>query len=266
MSFMNRLEWKRRCGHAWRAIHSHSAPRSLVLLYHSFGRSPWAVSPADFAAQMQYLSEHADVVRLAQLVTQLPGGRTRCAITFDDGYESVFQIALPILRQFGFPATLYLTTDAIGESANHSSDDFRGLYPRDRMLNWNQARALVDGGVSIGSHLMDHCAVTELGPQQAGAQLSGSRQKIEQRLGIPCQDFSYPWGRYHRASLDWVRAAGYQTAVTGLHYPWTPGGEPLLIPRMDIRREYALEDFAAILRGDWDYLGRWQSIMRQARA
>lgn len=263
---MNRLEWKRRCGRAWRATHSHSASRSQVLLYHSFGASPWAVSPADFAAQMQYLSEHFDVVPLAQLLTQAHGGRTRCAITFDDGYESVFQIALPILRQVGFPATLYLTTDAIAERDNLSSGDFPGLYPGDRMLNWTQAMALADGGVSIGSHLMEHRAVTELAPQQASVQLAGSKQKIEQRLGTPCEDFSYPWGRYHRASLDWVQAAGYHTAVTGLHYPWKSGGDPLLIPRMDIRREYSLEDFAAILCGDWDYLGWWQSILRMARA
>jgi peptidoglycan/xylan/chitin deacetylase (PgdA/CDA1 family) len=254
------LRWKRRFGRAWKTLAQQDAtgPRYLVLRYQSFGGSRFAVSPENFAQQMHYLAEHAQAVGLDELLKRPQLERICCAITFDGGYESVLEAALPVLRQFGFPATLYLPTDAIHATVNLASDDFPGLCPSDRMLTWRQVGTLAGSGISIGSQLLQHRDLTKLEPRQAFAELSGSKQTIEERVGSPCRDFSYPRGLYDWTAVDWVRAAGYRTAVTRIHGPWSPYSDPLLIPRMEIRPEYTLEDFAAVLRGDWDYLGWWQ--------
>lgn len=103
--------------------------RAVILTYHSVSdptkeneiyRSPdIATSPALFARQMSYLREHYSVVPLAELVDCLRSGRgfpaKAVAITFDDGYKDNHDVALPILKRFGFPATVFVTTDAIGD-------------------------------------------------------------------------------------------------------------------------------------------------------
>jgi glycosyltransferase involved in cell wall biosynthesis len=106
--------------------------RAVVLRYHSvseFGvaeslyrSSSIAVTPATFERQMAHLSKHYQVVSLTTLVDCLhrrePFPLQAVAITFDDGYRDNFVHALPILRRFSLPATIYVTTDAIGNGWN----------------------------------------------------------------------------------------------------------------------------------------------------
>ncbi len=262
---LGRLDWKRRCGKLWSALRPAPQSRSIVLLYHSIGGSERAVMAEAFAAQMRYLSERAEVVTLETMLAS-NAAELRCAITFDDGYESVFTTAFPILREYGFPATVYLTTNAIGNGEKCRSDEFPGLYAGDRMLRWDQVRALRAGGFTLGSHMQDHDDLPAMSGDRAAVQLSGSRDVIERESGSPCCDFSYPWGRYSADAVRWVADAGYRTAVTGEHLAYTSPCNPLLIPRMDVRREYQLSDFAAMLDGSWDYLGYYRRLRRHIRA
>src|SRR5260370_9968567 len=97
-----------------------NASRTIVLLYHSIGTSKNAVTPASFRDQMQYLNRQAVVVPLEDILKgshRVVAKPLTCAITFDDGYESVYEVAYPLLRHFGFPALVYVTTDAVGDSS-----------------------------------------------------------------------------------------------------------------------------------------------------
>jgi peptidoglycan/xylan/chitin deacetylase (PgdA/CDA1 family) len=262
---MNRsLALKRRAGRVLGVARRPFADRSrrVVLLYHAVGGEPWAVSASAFEAQMSWLSTHARVVSLPALLQR---GRESsdaltCAITFDDGYESVHGRALPVLRSLGFPAVVYLTTAAIDEARNLSSDTFPGLYPGNRMLDWTQVDDLARAGIAIGSHLRRHVDLTRLEEAAAREELSGSKQDIERRLSRPCEDFSYPWGRHDRRARRWVEEAGFKTAAAGVHGSLTGRTDPIAIPRLDVRAEYELADFQAIVRGDWDFLGGWQTM------
>ena len=102
---------------------SNRGPRRTVLAYHAVGdcsladdRNSLFVSPTAFAAQMADLATTRRVVPLADaLDAPLPPGKPVVAITFDDGYRSVREHALPILEQHGFPATMFVPTAYVGD-------------------------------------------------------------------------------------------------------------------------------------------------------
>ena len=206
---------------------------------------------------MEMLRERMHVVPLASLVTggRADGERPACAVTFDDGYAGVREYVLPTLARFDLPAMVYLTTDAVGKSSRTDPDLFTGLTEGERMLTWNQVRELAEGNVTVGSHLCRHVNLTRLSEAEARRQLDRSRCTIEERLGRPCVDLSYPWGLYNAAVAGWARDAGYRTAAVGVHAPVPHPVDPYAIPRMAIRSGYSLADFEAILNGEWDFLG-----------
>lgn len=261
------LVWKRRLGKIWRKISTvapNPTPRALVLTYHSVGLSERSLRMAKFEAQMRLLKDRARVVPLLELLSgpSASGGNPACAVTFDDGYASVYDNAFPIMRSLGLPATVYLTTGAIGDNGVRRSSSDAGLYPGEPMLTWSLVRELENGGITIGSHLSRHKDLTRLNREQAILELISSRDAIEHRIGSPCRDLSYPWGRTSAQVVPWVKECGYRSAATTRHYPVGAKTNPFVVPRMDIRPEYSLADFEAILDGDWDYLGAAQ-ILRE---
>jgi peptidoglycan/xylan/chitin deacetylase (PgdA/CDA1 family) len=101
------------------------APRQRVsvLMYHAVVSSPLAVpdwcflDATAFRQQAEYLGQHFDVVLLSEAVSRLRRRHVRrptAVITFDDGLQSVHDVALPILKRLGLPATVFLTTGFVG--------------------------------------------------------------------------------------------------------------------------------------------------------
>ena len=241
-------------------------PVSLVLTYHSVGSGPLAIGTDVFRQQMQWLKQNVTVVPLAELLagpSQYSKLGLVCAITFDDGYASVYRHAMPIMRELGFGATVYLVAGAIGDRERKSSNQFDGLYPDEDMLLWREALELQSNGIQLGSHLIHHKDLTALDAKAATEELAGSKSLIEDKSGSPCSSFCYPWGKHNQRTVEAVRAAGYDNAVIAVQDRWN--GEVkdrFQIPRADIRREYTMHDFAAVVRGDWDFLGYIQRFRR----
>jgi peptidoglycan/xylan/chitin deacetylase (PgdA/CDA1 family) len=123
-----------------------------------------------------------------------------------------------------------------------------------------------DGGLQFGSHLLQHHDLTSLAPERAEAQLRDSKQQIEERLGVPCTSFCYPWGKHNAATTDAVRRAGYENAVITVQDRWDRAHppDPYRIPRTDVRRDYTLDDFSRLVDGDWDFLGTVQRFRRSS--
>lgn len=260
----NSLVWKRRIGR----FYPPAAPGSaLVITYHSVGPGPLAMRLDSFREQMEWLYQNALVVDLGALLSgNYPSSKigVTCAITFDDGYASVFQHAYPILRELDLPATVYLVTGAVAEEKPRQSDEFAGLYPGEPILTWSQVKEMASGGISFGSHLATHKRLPLLGPGDARRELLDSKLTIEDRLGSPCGRFCYPWGLHDDRSVAAVREVGYSNAVITTHGRWWSGKTPdhYRIPRVDIRRDYSIEDFEAVVLGRWDYLGYVQRFRR----
>lgn len=162
-----------------------------------------SVTAERFAEQMAWLSDNDYTpMRMADLAVCLRDP-TECpeqpvALTFDDGYADSATAALPVLEEYGFPATFYIAVSLIGQPG---------------YMSWEQVELLRDSGMEIGSHTMNHADLTGLNTTAAYAEIVESREALEQRLGVPILSFSYPAGSHTLPLTSLVRSAGYTSAV-----------------------------------------------------
>jgi peptidoglycan/xylan/chitin deacetylase (PgdA/CDA1 family) len=222
------------------------------------------LSEVSFKKQLDWLTQHTTLVSLGELLEADNTDRIMVAITFDDGYTSLSQNAADILAEVGVSATVYLNTAWIDENAHRASDPKLGHYPDETFLSWTDVRHLHSLGWCIGSHGADHLDLTVLPGLEMEKELVVSKQVIEEKLGVACNHFSYPWGRHNAQVRAAVEKAGYSYAAAALHGPVKAGFDPMAFPRINIDKHYTLDDFKAIVRGDWDYLG-WLHKVRQLR-
>lgn len=253
------LRWKRRLGGLWPAA---SSARDVILIYHSVAGGPLSTLRERFESQMAWLAEHAEVVPLDVLLTpaRRQKGKPRVVLTFDDGYRTLHDTAMPILQRYGFAATVYLNSGRVGESIHEPSNAEAGHYPEEQFMTWGEVATLHSAGWTIASHGVEHLDLTLQTPTVIESELSISKQAIAQRTCEPCEHFSYTWGHCNAVVREAVERAGYCTAVAGAHAPITSVSDRLALPRLDIRREYELSDFAAVVLGQWDYLGYYQTM------
>lgn len=256
---MNTLTAKRLLARVWRLFRK-KGPRRVVLLYHAVGNGPDACPAEQFEAQMAWLASHAQVGPLGAVLASDKTEALQVAITFDDGYASVAEVAAPIMERHGLVGTVYLTANCISEAVQQGSDPDKGHLDGEMFMTWPQVQALQLSGWEIGSHGMDHVDMTAQSPDALQRQLQGARGLIESKLGTACTAFAYPWGRNRQETRDAARAAGYAHAAGTLHGPLTQASPSWAFPRIDIRRSYSLPDVIAMLRGDWDYLGLLQAL------
>jgi peptidoglycan/xylan/chitin deacetylase (PgdA/CDA1 family) len=242
--------------------------RTIVLMYHAIGDSPYAVRPEVFEAQMEYLHAHARVVTLDEIV----GGRyldsampLTCAITFDDGYAGVYEYAYPILSRYGFSAVLYVTTSALDRNGKQHPHEIPGFFPGERTLTWSQTQEMSKDGITIGSHLCRHLDMRELSPKIGMEELRVSKDIISQKLATPCRHFAFPFGLFNAQNVQWVSKLGYESAVTVRHGLVRNNLDPFRIPRMGFGPENDSADFERMLRGDLDYLLIVRAIRQMLR-
>jgi peptidoglycan/xylan/chitin deacetylase (PgdA/CDA1 family) len=220
-----------------------------VLCYHRFGpgNGKMSVPPERFAAQLEWLARNDyRVVRLSQLTAFLEGREAlpqrAVVITIDDGYESVYRQAWPLLKRYGFPATVFVYTDFIGAGD---------------ALNWSQLAEMSAGGlVEIQAHSKTHRNLIERLPGETDeqyaaaidAEIRGPREQLERRLGVAVRNYAFPYGDANDAVLAELARERYQLAVT-VH----PGGnafyaQPLMLRRTMIFGDFDLDTFKARLQ------------------
>jgi len=235
--------------------------RKLILIYHSIGGTPWAVSKKSFGAQMDWLCRVGKITPLNELLDQNVDGATRVAITFDDGYASLHDVALPILEGVGAVATVFPNTGCVGAGGvRNLSDPALGHYPGESFLSWQDMKRLSVAGWSVGSHGVAHLDLTVAHEDTVREELTASKNMIEKIVGLPCPTFAYTWGRHTPRLRRLVAEAGYRYGLSGRHGSVRSDGDPLAVPRINISKEYTLSDFQSITRGDWDYLGWIQGM------
>ncbi|MBP2644872.1 MAG: polysaccharide deacetylase [Firmicutes bacterium] len=178
-----------------------------VLNYHMVDNLaiPLSISPEQFDEQMKYLSENGyHSITPDQLLDYLEYGRrlpeNAVLITFDDGYLDNYTKAYPILKKYGFTATIFVVTGLVGNDP--------------RFLTWNQIREMRQNGFVFGSHTANHVPITQLGPEQAQKELTESSMVMENQLGTKPAYFAYPTGAYNRQAEQLVRRVGYRAAFT----------------------------------------------------
>jgi len=194
-----------------------------VLLYHRVvpaapSDDPFGnfVSVASFESQLRWLRDQSyRTVPLPALETIFSGApalpRRPIAITFDDGYADNYEHAWPLLKRYGFQATVFMVTDAIGRGS-----DFDDAYPASPMLTVDQIREMSRDGVTLGSHTCSHpSSLMDLGETELARELASSRASLEGLLGAPVTVFAYPHSRHDHRVEQAVASAGYRLACGG---------------------------------------------------
>jgi peptidoglycan/xylan/chitin deacetylase (PgdA/CDA1 family) len=180
-----------------------TAQRKLILLYHSVGDSPWATSEKDFRLQMLWLGQNAKLLSLPQLLENdadnFSDDLLQVSITFDDGYASLRDKALPILRDLGAVASVFINTGCIADKTRVTSEETLGHYPQEYFLSWQDVAELEASSWTIGSHGVDHLDLTSVSSASVHTQLHASKTMIESRISASCVYFAYTWGRHNVA-------------------------------------------------------------------
>lgn len=118
-------------------------------------------------------------------------------LTFDDGSETTYTTALPIMQRYGFTGSSYIVYNYVGITHH---------------MNVDQIRALHAAGWEIGSHGLSHTELTAR-PERQQDEIVQSRRQLETLLGVPVLSFAYPFGAYDSDSLHYVHFAGYIAAL-----------------------------------------------------
>jgi peptidoglycan/xylan/chitin deacetylase (PgdA/CDA1 family) len=214
------------------------------------------VSRDAFLQQMNVLrADGYDVVPLASVLKASPGGKQRqVAITFDDGYRDQ-RWAVELLRDFGFPATLFVTPrflDGICRPERY--------WEQWEHLGWDDVAALGREGLDIGAHSATHPDLRTCTARQLDVEAGEARQMLSARLGRDVEHFSYPYGRHDGRVRRAVERAGYTLACTSQYGTNGTLTSPYLIQRTEISGTDDLNDFRWKLRGKYDWLAYWQAV------
>ena len=177
-------------------------PGLVILIYHRVGGgtdSDIDLPAGLFARQMAHLSAHHTIVAMDDVASVMtpPAGRPTdlMAVTFDDGYQDIYEHAYPVLRRYAIPATIYLATQYI---ETRRPFDFGGYAHNPRPpwpLTWVQIREMASSGlVTVGAHTHSHADLPRLPQRAVRDELERSRRLIEERVGVAVRHFAYPWG------------------------------------------------------------------------
>jgi peptidoglycan/xylan/chitin deacetylase (PgdA/CDA1 family) len=186
----------------------------MILMYHGVAEvaedpNQLCVTPSRFAEQMTWLKKHGlRGVRIGELVDAMRAGCRRglVGITFDDGYVSVLEAALPQLVRHGFTASMFIISGRLGGSNEWDEG------PKWPLMSPDQVGQLAAAGMEIGSHGVTHVRLAGLGADQLEAEVSGSRTDIAGLVNGPIRGFAYPYGSMDAAAQQAVRNAGYDYA------------------------------------------------------
>ena len=202
----------------WRIAKPKAWPR--LLMYHSIApEAPTGMNtpPDVFEAQVAWLKQQGyHFCTVTELLTNpLP----KCvAITFDDGFANNYHHAFPILQKYHAKATIYLAPE---------------IADIDKLTSTQIQIMQASGLIEFGAHSVSHINLAQTPAEQAQLEIQQSKQQVEQLTGQPCQSFAYPFGRFNEQVVEWVKQAGFSSAVTTQKkIIATPQQHALTIPRI----------------------------------
>lgn len=211
-----------------------------VLMYHEIGDGPGSLylSASDFAAQLDRLQELGyQTISLRRLYDHMTKGapvpERSVVLTFDDGYRSFHTRAVPLMKERGFTAALFVITGWVG---------------RPGYVTWDEIRADAAAGFEMAAHTNDHLELPRLNTADGLWEARHSREVLERELGRPVPFFAYPAGRHDDRSVEIVRQAGFAGAVTTLPGPVTPDQDPFRWHRVRIGRGTSAATLERMLR------------------
>lgn len=225
--------------------HLGGSPSAPLLTYHELqeasGSDQYTVSCAAF-------EKHLEVVR--RFASGSQNGLCRTFISFDDGHRSNVELALPRLNHHGLKAIFFVTSGWTSK--------------KESALGWRDLAKLVSSGHSVQSHGMSHAFFTHCSDVELAREIKGSKELLEERLGIVVDSISMPGGRWDERVLRACAAAGYRHVYTSdpvrrprlCHGVWLHG-------RIMVRNHTGVEHIEKFLSGDPRF---WLALRARHRA
>jgi peptidoglycan/xylan/chitin deacetylase (PgdA/CDA1 family) len=212
---------------------------TLVLCYHALSprwTADLSVTPSAFEAQLRSVLGRGYRPTTFTDAALQPGSR-KLAVTFDDAFRSVLDLAVPLLRQLGIPATVFVPTRFAGSTepmAWPGIEHWLGGEHQEELgcMSWDELRELAEAGWEIGSHTHSHPDLTHLDDTALERELRESREICADQMGKPCTSLAYPFGAYDERVVAAAARVGYEAAGTlpaRLHKP-----SPLAWPRIGV--------------------------------
>lgn len=174
-----------------------------VLVYHAVLPDPArreALSLSSFSRQMEYLrGAHRQVLPLEALLSKRRPAQ-EVYLTFDDGVISFYESAWPVLKQYRYPACVFVIAERIGMPG---------------YMDKEQLKELTESGlVTVGSHTMKHRYLPELDQKEMEDEVAASKSRIEEAVCRYVNFLAYPWGGFDERVKEAVKKAGYLAAFT----------------------------------------------------
>jgi glycosyltransferase involved in cell wall biosynthesis/peptidoglycan/xylan/chitin deacetylase (PgdA/CDA1 family) len=205
---------------SWEALEEAFGVRLPVLLFHHVGpRSANAspgltISPDKFRRTVEWLVEHGFTgIAPSQWIEWLDTGRRLPAkpvlLTFDDALADLDAHAFPVLREFGFSAGVYVVTRQIGRTNAwaHRGAGVHGCLSAEQLRGWQSQ------GIEFGAHSRTHPDLTRLPAHMLEDEVRGSREDLEDLLGVSVPTFAYPFG-YVNAEVERSVATHFDLALS----------------------------------------------------
>lgn len=237
----------------------------ICLCYHNIddhGSKALTISVAEFRRELEEIKKNGfSVIPMQDFLAWRRGEKSipnkSCIITIDDGWVSAYTNAWPILKELNYPFTLFIYINYVGTGG--------------KSMTWDQLAEMRDAGVDIESHTYSHSDlkkpgglvdkkaaegirkdVAELGMDGwLRKEIIGSKQVLEKQLGIKCNVFAYPFGRWSPKAVEIVKEAGYEAAFTVYGQQLHPSSPAELLGRyaVDQTKPKVFEDAMKMIGG-----------------
>jgi peptidoglycan/xylan/chitin deacetylase (PgdA/CDA1 family) len=215
-----------------------------ILCYHRVG-----VGEREIDVPAPRFDEHLDTLASEGGVRSLDDALDRggVVLTFDDGFRDFYDVVLPRLVRRRIPGLLYLATGFVDDG------DPRTGVGRDQALTWSMLEETVSTGlVTVGSHTHAHVDLSGADDRTSRAEMQASKSAIEDRLGVECGHFAFPWGKASVAAETAARASFRTAALEGWKTNRAGRIDPHRLGRTPVLRSDAGFFFRAKARGQLD--------------
>ena len=234
-----------------------------VLMYHRLGEANRSdpslfISKSSFSRQLEWLNEHGyetlSIDRAVDLWSRDRAPKRSILITFDDAFADTLSVAGRALTQAGMRATVFAPAGLLGQEVELRSPSCgSNAASQGRIASEQELKAWAEKGFDVGSHSLSHPDLTEVSPFRVLEEAQDSKQRLEEVLERPIEDFCYPYTHHNFSCRRLVQRSGYRSAFAGE----PPMHDLYAIPRMMIYPNDTMARFRRKVSGFYYWISAW---------
>lgn len=217
-----------------------------VLMYHMIADIPdnsAVMTEENLRWQLDYLRDNGfHPITMEELCAYVTDGaplpEKPVCITFDDGYADNYSIVYPLMKEYGFPWTIFVITGDVGKP---------------QRVTWEQLDEMAgSGAVTIASHTVTHPHLAELSAEAQREEIEGAQRALREKLSIENPWLCYPYGSYNEETVRIAKDAGIRLAVSMDFGRVPPKSDPYRVLRIWVGNGVDAENYGERLTRD-DY-------------